>query len=180
MRRSMKMLPLALALALLLAGCAFAFQARVSVTVTGGSADSGDEETSVYIYGFLDEGRRDAAYEELVALSHDSTLTSGEFESFLYDDLPSGYADVKVARYVSGTVLGSSQSGTVATLTIRWETSSPSVGEDYDSTLLYLLAASESDGRRYIGIKDAPIQSGSDSAEIHLKDASGISLDETI
>ena len=179
-RKVSKITLMSLVVLIMLVSCTFSFQSHVTVRVKGGIADNADEETSVYIYGFLDEEKRDAAYEELVALSHDSTLKSGEFESFLYDYLPSGNEDVRIAGYVSGNGIGSTANGTMATLTIRWGTMSPYVGEDYDRTMLYLLAAGESDGQRYIGIKKAQIQSGSYSTEIILKNAAEISLDETI
>ena len=140
--------------------CNFVFSAPVSVRVTAEGVQDDSFDSDVYIFGFTDESARDKARDELLEIAGDS---SEDFNDFLYSFNPSGCLDKAAASYVDGNNIlsGINISGTVGQLTIRWNTMSPGFGEDYDSVMLYLIAAVEEGGTEYIGTNEWIINSGS-------------------
>ncbi len=153
----------AAALLLVLAGCSFVFSSNVTVGVTAPDMDAASFDSDVYVFGFTDKSSRDSAYNAIVEKAKEAE--AGDFDDFLYSYYPDGCLDKRVAIYASGAdsiIPGlESSGGTAATLTIRWNSSSPAFGEDYDSTYVYLIAAVEEDGLFYAGENEWRINSGS-------------------
>ena len=167
---------LALAVIGLLAGCNFVFSSSVSVRVTGDSSDS-SFGSDVYVFAFTDKSARDNAYQEIV----DAGKGEGDFGDYLYTLFPDGCYQVQVAEYISssGNPLLPSGSGTVATFTIRWNTSSPEFGEDYDRAEAYFIAATSDSTGDYAGKTDYMLVSGGkNSTVLRIQNVNEITLDE--
>ena len=181
---SVKMALVLLAITVLAVGCNFVFSSIVSVTVQGPDSSDSSFDSTVYVFGFTDKGARDAAYKAIVEEGQKSS--SGEFDDYLRYYNPSGVVDKRIAAYASGDGedgiipgLGSA-SGTIANLTIRWNTMSPAYGEDYDSTYVYIIAAVEENGVCYAGTNDWPVNSGNADAIVKIYDVSNIDPDSII
>ncbi len=170
-----------IAVMVLIAGCNFAFSSIVSVIVTGPDSSDNSFDSTVYVFGFTDEEAWNTAYRQIVEKGKDSA--SGKFDAFLESYIPAGVVDKRLATYASGNdfIPGiNNSSGTVATLTIRWNTTSPAYGEDYDSTRVYVIAAVEENGICYAGANDWHINSGNSEMKVNIDNVNNIDLDSTI
>ncbi len=179
MRKTIAVSAALIAALLLLAGCNFVFSSTVTVAVAGPDSSDTSFDSDVYVFGFTDKAKRDAAFAEIVENGKDAS--SGDFDDYLYSLYPSGCLDKRVAVYASAggdsVIPGLGEtSGTAATLTIRWNTMSPGFGEDYDSTWVYLIAAVEENGTCYAGRNDWKVNSGSTTNNplVRMEDVKGI------